>query len=341
MTRPHPATLRLALIACVVAIAAGSLYPFHGWRPISSWSPDFLFAPAPRYITRNDVSTNLLAYLPLGYLLALGIFGPAYRVLTLVAAGLAGALLSTTMESLQVLLPGRIASNLDILLNGLGALLGALLALHHARWLRAARAMYEWRHAWFQPHGVATPGLWLLLLWPLTQFALVPMPGVGALWLNAPLSIHGVAQFNLSWFLALFLELAVIGTFAACLLRPGHYTSAVFVTLGLAFVLKLLAWVTLMRPTAATILLSPETSAAYVLVLWLLLLPSVARHRKPAALILLAATALGRLVLVPSPLWPSGSLLNLVGMARHVAALWPWLALFYLAADLIRSRRLR
>ena len=342
MTRLKSFTLIHALIACVVAIVVGSLYPFHDWRPVSAWSADFLFAPPPRYITRNDVSTNLLAYLPLGYLIALTLFRPSRRSPAIIAACLFGALLSTSMESLQVLLPGRIASNLDILSNGLGALTGALLALHHARWWTIARAMYKWRQTWFRPHGEATLGLWLLLLWLLSQFALVPTPGVGVLWLHAPPAGHGVAQLiDPPWFIAMFLELAVIGAFTACLLRPGHYTGAIFLVLGLVFALKLLAWVTLMKFRATGALLSPETLAAYVLALWLLLLPSVARHRRSAALLLLATTAFGRLILVPSPLWPSGSLLNLIGLARHVAALWPWLALFYLIADVIRSRRPR
>lgn len=345
MTRPEPALLYQALLACVVVIVVGSLYPFWGWHPLSTWSADFLFAPPPRYITRNDISTNLAAYLPLGYLIALLLFRPSSpRALAVLAAGLAATGLSTVMESLQLLLPGRIASNLDILLNGIGAVTGALLALHHARWLRAARAMYTWRHDWFRPHGEATLGLWLLLLWLLSQFALVPQPGVGWVWLVPGQAGHGASVLqliNAPWFFAMFLELAVIGTFTACLLRPGRYTSAIFLLLALIFGFKLLAWVMLMKPRAAGGILSPETLAAFVLALWLLLLPSVSRLRRPVAIVLLAVTAVGRLVWVPSPLWPSGSLLNLVGLARHVAAIWPWLALAYLIVDLNRARRLR
>jgi VanZ family protein len=333
MTTFKPATLRPVLLAYVIVIVIGSLYPFSGWRPLSAWSDAFLFAPLPRYITRNDVSTNLLAYLPLGYLLALHLFRPGRRGVPILLCWILGSTLSLGMESLQVMLPGRIASNLDIFLNGLGTLTGALLALHHTRWLRAIQAMYRWRHAWFRPHGEATGGLWLLVLWCITQFALVPQPGIGwpGIHLNpVPHKLDKAQLFDAPWFLAMFMELVVLGTFTACLLRPGRYVGAIFLLLAIAFNLKLLAWAMLMKPKVVGGLLSPETLAAFVIALWLLLLPTVSRLRRPAAIVLLIATVLGRLLLVPSPFWPSGSLLNLVGLARHLAAVWPWLALAFL-----------
>ncbi|HEX8980486.1 MAG TPA: VanZ family protein [Parasulfuritortus sp.] len=332
MTADRSATLRYALLAYVVVIVVGSLYPFVGWRPLASWSDDFLSASMPRYITRNDVSTNLLAYLPFGYLLARYLYRPSRRRLPILLVWLTGALLSLAMESLQVLIPTRIASNLDILLNGLGALTGALLALHHTRWLRAGQAMYRWRHTWFREHG-ATLGLWLLVLWLLSQFALIPQPGVGWLYLNLGATNHklsGIQLFNTPWFFSMFLELTALGTFTACLLKPGRYVGAVFLLLVTASGLKLLAWAILMKPKVMGNILSPETLAAFILALWLLLLPVVSRHRRMAAIALLGITVLGRMLVVHSPLWPSGSLLNLVGLARHVAALWPWLALAYL-----------
>jgi len=327
------AAFRYVLIAYVIAIGLGSLYPFAGWRPLSSWSADFLFAPPPRYFTRNDVSTNLLAYLPLGYLLALNLSQPGHRNLSILPTLLFGALFSLAMEGLQVLLPGRIASNLDIFLNRLGALTGALLALHHSRWLRAGQALYHWRRTWFQDHGDTTLGFWLLALWAVTQFALVPQPGVGwpaiRLYTVAP-APAGVQLFDAPWFFAMLVELIVIGAFTACLLRPGRYVGAIFLLLVSVLGLKLLAWAVLLKPKVMGGILSPETLAAFVVALWLLLLPTVSRRRRSVAIALLIATDLARLLFVPAPLWPSGSPLNLVGLARHLAALWPWLALLYL-----------
>jgi VanZ family protein len=333
MTAPKPATLRYALTACVIIIGLGSLYPLTGWRSFSDWSASFLFADLPRYITRNDISTNLLAYTPLGYLFALSLFRPGHRSLAILKACLVGGLFSLVMESLQVLLPGRVASNLDIFLNSLGTLTGALLALHHTRWLRAGQAIYRWRQNWFLIDRKTSPGLWLLLLWLLTQFALVPLPGVG--WLNIHLyqSNHlpdSIQMVNTPWFLATLLELMVLGTFTACLLRPGRYVGAIFLLLTIVFAFKLLTWTMLMKPKVMGGILSPETLAAFVVALWLLLLPIVSRNRRRVAIALLIAIDLGRLAFVNSPFWPNGSLLNLMGLARHLAVLWPWLALLFL-----------
>jgi VanZ family protein len=337
------ATLRSLILAAYLAmIVVGSLYPFWGWRAPAAWPADFLAAPLPRYITRNDVSTNLLAYLPLGYLLALALHRPRLRALAILSAWCLGSGLSVGLEALQQLLPGRIASNLDVILNSLGTLTGALLTLHHGRWLRAWTLLRRWRTSWFRPHGQATLGLWLLLLWGFTQFALLPQPGVGWLELHLrPIDTppQDLQQVNLPWFLAVFLEMAVLGLYTACLLKPGRYASAVFLLFVSAFALKLLVAALLLRLKVMGGVLSLETLSAFVLALWLLLLPSVSRHRRAAAVVLLGLAAFGRLLFVPAPLWPAGSLLNLVGLARHLAALWPWLALAYLLWQFGRVQR--
>lgn len=334
--------LGYALAAYATMIVIASLYPFTGWTGAAGWPTDLLFAKWPRYITRNDVSTNLLAYLPLGYLLALRLCRPRWRGLAILATWLAGTLMSLALEGLQMQLPGRIASNLDIFLNSLGTLTGALLTLHHARWLRAWNALQRWRESWFRPHGQATLGLWLLLIWGITQFALVPQPGVGLLELHLrPIDTppSNIEQLNLPWLIAMFLEISALGLFAACLLRPGRYASAIFLLFLSAFLLKLVVAAMLLKLGVLGGILSLETLAAFVLALWLLLLPSVSRQRTNFAIMLLVVIAIGRLFIVPAPLWPSGSLLNLIGLSRHLAALWPWLALAYLVQGQIRATR--
>lgn len=341
-TTTRSRTLDYALAAYGALIVVASLYPFAGWHASLADSFDFLAAPLPRYLTRNDISTNLLAYLPFGYLLALRLSRPGRRGVAIVLAWLAGSLLSVALEGVQAHLPGRIASNLDVFLNSLGALTGGLLALHHARWRRAWGTLRRWRADWFLPHGVATLGLWLLLAWLLSQFALLPQPGVG--WLDLHLRPIDspparIDQINLPWFTAMFLEIASLGAFVACLLRPGRYASAILLTLLASFALKLVVAAVLLKLRVLGGILSLETLAAYVLALWLLLLPSVSRHRHAVAIGLLAVIVLGRLWYVPAPLWPAGSLLNLVGLARHLAALWPWLALAYLVERQVRAAR--
>jgi len=329
----RPVPLLLLCGAYLAVIVVGSLYPFSGWLDASGWQLHFLLEPLPRYITRHDLTTNLLVYLPFGYLLHLLLSRPRRRGGAIVLATLIAALLSTLLESLQQLLPGRIASNLDVYINTLGGLIGALLALHHGRWLRAGLAFRAWRQRWFQPHGPATPGLWLLLLWLLSQFALLPMPGIG--WLDLHLRPidtppGSLTDLNQAWFVAVFLEMAAVGAFAACLMRPGRYVSGMTLLFVAGFLAKLFAATVLLRLKLIGGILSLETLAGFFVALWFLLLPVVSRHRDRVAAVLIFAL-IGLRLYFADTLAPHGSLLNIVGLAAHTASLWPWLALVELA----------
>ena len=326
----RPNTLLIVLIGYLCLIALGSLYPLWDWRPLSSWSPAFLSEPLPRYITRTDVTTNLLIYIPLGYLLALSLGQPHWRNLAIIPAVLLGLAFSLTMESLQLLLPARFASNLDIFLNGLGTFIGGLLSLHHGRWLRGGKRLARWRHDWFQAGTRADLGLWLLLLWAFSQLSLRPLPGAGWLKLHLrPMDVppSSLDQINPDWLLAVSVEIVAVGAFMTCLLRPGRYAAALLLLFISAFMLKLLAATLLLKLSVAGGVLSLETVLAFVIALWLLLLYPVSRRRREVALFTLAGIILWRLFSVDSPILPERSVLNLVGMASLVAALWPWLAL--------------
>lgn len=327
---PQFRPVALFLAGYCVLLILGSLYPFRGWEGLEGWSAAFVADPLPRYITRHDITTNLLVYLPLGYALALLGALPRRRLPGILLAVLLGGAFSFALESLQQLLPSRVASNLDVYLNTVGTLVGASLAVHHGRWLRAWGAFRHWRRRWFQPHGPATPGLWLLLLWAFSQFALLPFPGLG--WLDLHLRpidtppAH-LAQLNLPWFLAVFLEMAAVGTFASTLLKPGRYVSAMLLLFLTAFLLKLLAASVMLKLRVLGGILSLETLAAFLAALWFLLLPVISRRRRTWAALLAGLILAGRLAWVEAPLWPASSLVNLVGLAAHVGALWPVLVL--------------
>lgn len=331
MPTGHIRGLRRFVLAYGLFIVLASLWPLHGWRAGSEWSAAFLTAPWPRYVTRNDLLTNLLVYLPLGYALAL-MAAPRHRGRGAIWATLAGLALSASLESLQLLMPGRIASNLDLLLNGLGALAGGLQALHHGRWLRAWRSLRNWRSAWFNAGGWTNLGLVLLVLWFMAQFSLLPISGIGWLQLHLrpfdrpPTSLAGL---NLDWFVAMFVEMLAIGAFCACLLRPGRYVAALALLFVAGFVMKLLAATMLLRLSAAGGVLSLESLAAFLLALWLLLLPSLSRRRWALALLGLAAMVGLRLVMAWH-FFPDRSLLNVTGLAQYLAVLWPPLALLWM-----------
>ncbi|HEF4838652.1 TPA: VanZ family protein [Burkholderia vietnamiensis] len=121
---PRASSLALQAFAAYAALVVyASLYPFEGWVSLGIGPFDYLFAPLQRYVTVFDVATNVLGYMPFG---ALGVLAlhPRWRgvAATLVVTGL-GVLLSGTMEALQTYLPTRVASNLDLGANALGALM--------------------------------------------------------------------------------------------------------------------------------------------------------------------------------------------------------------------------
>src|ERR1700686_1526558 len=94
-------------------IVYASLEPFSGWMAPLPGTPFFLFEPWPLHFTRFDIVVNVLAYVPFGFLLAL--IGtrrrPEARLATAIGAG---AILSFAMESTQMFLPTRDASNVDL-----------------------------------------------------------------------------------------------------------------------------------------------------------------------------------------------------------------------------------
>ncbi len=129
----------LALLYAALIVFA-SLYPFAGWRDQELvWWAVFTQPLPPQYWTGFDVGSNIAGYLPLGFLLGLGMVRSGWpRGAVLLALGV-GSALSLGMEVLQLYLPRRVPSNLDWLLNSAGAALGGALAwLLHSGWGGAA-----------------------------------------------------------------------------------------------------------------------------------------------------------------------------------------------------------
>ena len=116
---------------------------------------------------RSEMLNNVLLYLPFGFCVALLVEPRFGRAAGLVAATLAGALLSLCMELLQASVAVRVSSLKDLSLNGLGALAGAVMG---STWHVLGARMTP--HA--NPQGrsaaiaLAILVLWLLArLWPI------------------------------------------------------------------------------------------------------------------------------------------------------------------------------
>lgn len=316
-----------------IFIIWASLYSEYGWHSFPTDLFAYLFEPLPRWITRTDLVTNLLVYLPLGYLLRrqLGIWPhPWLAVLT---ATLISATLSLGLETLQQALHTRNASTLDLTINSLGALSGAIISLHHQRWRRTLHILHKWRNRSFHPGTGTDLGLGLLGLWLLAQFSLRPLPGIGWLTLHLrPIDTQpsSINDLNLSWFFSQSLEMICLGAFIATLLRPGRYVGALTLFFMIAFLTKLVTATILLKWAAVGGLLSLETLTAFFCAFWLLLLPWVSRHRRHIAIAALVTIIIWRLWEGGPLLWPKHSLLNLVGLAATLAAWWPLLGLIVL-----------
>ena len=154
-----------------VLIVYASLYPFDNWRVqgIAPWV--FLTAPLPRYWTGFDVLSNVLGYAPLGFLLALALHRTRRHWPVIVLATLAGAVLSLSMETLQMFLPVRVPSNVDAALNVTGAWMGAAVARTLA-WVGLIERWSRFRDRWVVPD--AGGALVLLAVWPVAL--LFPAP---------------------------------------------------------------------------------------------------------------------------------------------------------------------
>jgi VanZ family protein len=179
MSEPPPITatryarrsrlVRYLAVAYLGLVVYASLYPFAGWRAPLGDPAAFVLADWPFYITASDVILNVLAYVPLGLLLTLVFMGRMPRSAAALLGLLSGALVSLLLELLQVYLPTRIPSNVDLLTNAGGSAIGALAA--HAfgeRWILSGE-LYRLRERFFRPGHVTDLGLALLALWLLTQ----------------------------------------------------------------------------------------------------------------------------------------------------------------------------
>ena len=344
-----PHTVRLAwilAIAYLLVIGYASLQPFRNWR----WPPPeilrFYSAPWPEFITLQDVAVNFAAYVPLGVLLSIGWsarFGPARGAL---AATLAAAVLSLAMEAVQVFLPARIASNVDLLANTLGALVGAMAAPLLAPAQPIGNRIQSARGRLFRDGMPADVGLVIVGLWLITQFhPSAQLFGNGAL--RATLDLPRFLNHT-SW-LALGSEAAVVtfsvagvGLMLAALMRDGGRPLPVIgAVIGVALVLKLGNALAVARAATPFAWLTPGVLIG-LCAGWLMLWATVRLKQRAqlagAVTCIVAATAVINLapvnpyLSVPPQLLVRGAshFLNFSGILRALSELWPLLATGFL-----------
>lgn len=357
---PHRTTAwPLALVYATLVVYA-SLYPFSDWRDqgVVPWA--YLTAPLPKYWTGFDVAINLMGYAPLGFLLALGALRTGQgRWALLLAVGGTFAL-SATMEALQAYLPARVPSNVDLALNTLGGLAGALLA-----WLlERVGVLARWhrvRSRWF--HGNARGALVLLALWPLALLFPPPVPlGLGQVMERVEAGLASVLEDTpfLDWLPVRDIELQplVPGAELLCVvfgaLAPILLGYSVLRTLSQRAVvmLALMAVAVGVSTLSAALSYGPDHAWAWLtlpvqvglvgaLLLSGLLLP-VPRRTCAALALLVLAVSLSLLNQAPTSAyfaqtlqtWEQGRFIRFHGLAQWLGWLWPYAALVAVVARL-------
>ena len=169
--QPSPNARSPTLWACLAAylflIVYASLYPFVVWSDLGLPPFAYFGNGLPRYWTWFDVITNVLGYIPFGFILVLIPYPQWHGLGAILLATLGGALLSGGLEATQTFLPSRVPSLLDWLTNLGGTLIGAVLGSLLATPILLRSKLAQLRRQWLVHE--AGPGLVLLALWPLAQ----------------------------------------------------------------------------------------------------------------------------------------------------------------------------
>jgi len=338
---PHRLPTVLALSWSGLILYA-SLYPLTGWRDSGAPPLDFLLAGWPRWFTFFDLLTNVLAYLPLGFFGVSALAPALSRGGAVLLVTLGGIALSFAVELAQNFLPSRIPSNVDLVMNAIGTLVGGLAG---ARWgimlLEGGRLAFR-RARHVAPGGWGDTGLLLAGLWLLTQFDPTTLLfGNGDLrrWLPwSPALAFSIGR-------APWLEGAAVGAHTlavalllAQLLRRRCWLPILSLLL-MALAGKSLATYVMMQGRLAFAWATPGSlgGLAIGLMLWFALRPLRADlQRAIAAVALITAVVLVN-VAPENPYfahtlqgWQPGQFLNFHGLTRLAALVWPFLALAWL-----------
>lgn len=345
-------------------IGYASLYPFRGWH-LSGVSPfAFLVLPWPRWWTWFDLVTNLLGYLPFGALVFGALVRSGVRLGSSVAVAIVvGTGLSFSMELLQNYLPQRVASNVDLGVNALGTLLGALIGMR----VHLSGGVEHWQTArdrWFIARSAG--GLALLLLWPIGL--LFPLPVPLAQGQVLPQLQEVVAQAVDGTSFAPWVEgwadaelersalspggefaLIALGLLAPCMIalsvarRGWRRLVLVLGATALGVFATTLSTALNFNPQHLLAWSTPQALAALAFAALLAGLLSALPTRAAAGVGLIVLTALVTFVAqAPSDpyfaqslqLWEQGRFIRFHGAARWVGWLWPYAAIVYLLARL-------
>ncbi len=347
--KPRASLAAYLALAYTLVIVYASVQPFTGWRMPPPEVFAFLTAPWPRYITIGDIALNVAAYLPLGAMLFVMLRPPLAAAFALILATLLGALLSLALESVQMFLPTRIASNVDLLSNSLGAALGAFVAMLLNM---SSNPLATLRAGLVRPGLTGDCGLIVLLMWIVIQFHPAPVAlGSGNLrdiFGLTPGFMHSSQAYLLGEAAVAACTVAALGLLISLLLLTRRYSMRAMLALLLltaaaksataAAIARSGSWFQWLTPGVAGGIAAGALAVA--LLVWL-----PPRLRAVAGMLCLAAAVVVVNLMPDNPYqtpppymntMPPSHLANFGGIVRLLSQCWPFAAILLLAA-LVRA----
>jgi VanZ family protein len=324
-------------------IVYASLSPFTNWQEQGLEFAAVLRSPLVQTYSWFDAVSNLVAYFPFGLLLGMALRARLGATLSVLFASIIGLLLSGSMEYLQLYLPNRTSSNMDLITNGLGCLVGALLAISIV-----PRAWFSWLTHWhsqlFRRGHDVDFGLALVFLWMFGQ-SNPSLPMLGNVFIThlaqqpfAPLPLE-----PLDWLesVAVALNFLMLGGLFLTLLRERrHAVAALMTTLCSIALIKFMTAAMLLKSWALLLWLNSEALLGIAIgVILLMGLGTISRRKLnlPVASITVLYLILTNFILddvapsaaMPLYQWRYGHLLNYNGLSDTISLIFPLLLLFY------------
>lgn len=335
----------LLAIGYALFIAYVSLSPFSGWREQGLDFADVLHMPLLLTFTPFDAVINVLAYIPFGLLVGLALRARFAVAASLIIAFSCGVALSAGMEYLQMYLPTRTSSNLDVLTNSAGTLIGALLAAGVASWTWFRLCLTRWRSGLFHHGKEMDFGLALLALWVFGQIN-PSLPMLGNVFITEAARQPFVSPLPepFGWWAsaAVTLNLLMLGALLLTLLRaPRRAVMALLVVLSVVALVKFVAAALLLKSWALLLWINGEAMLGMLTGLTLLI--AVLWLPRRAVIGFGAAVCVSYFVIVnfvvdgntPAAAmsvyhWHYGHLLNFNGLAQTLTMIFPLMLLFHL-----------
>ncbi|MDL2284574.1 VanZ family protein [Oxalobacter sp. OttesenSCG-928-P03] len=358
--------LRAALLVYVFLIAYASLYPFSGWRGSGVFPLTYLYAPLPRYWTWFDVLINVTGYIPLGVLLATAVSPLLRGARAFFFAFFTGTLLSLVMEALQVYLPSRVPSNLDLMTNATGVFAGAFLGTILAPVIFREDRIHYFIQRWLRFGSSRV--LIIPMLWPLAQIypqnylfghgeVLPALSGWLSAFLARPVNlsqmITGSLQLTAEQYWLSETIITATGLTGAILVllwvlqKNAPRIQLALLMLLIALLFKIMACALFFQPENALVWLTPGAIGGLIvgvlMLSGLIFTPPLVQRRIAIVMLFISLVTVNVLpdnqyFLSTLQTWSQGKFLNFNGAAHFLTMVWPFFALWFLFRSIYKLR---